>query len=138
MTRGARNVRWWPKLQESHFQATWLQESGFPDAPTALATVAPVRILLVSWEYPPVIVGGLGRHVEALGRELAVAGHDVVVLSRRPTGTDATTHPTALEGDGPLRVLRIAEDPPLLEFGRDLVAWTLAWQHAAVLSLIHI
>jgi glycogen(starch) synthase len=109
-----------------------LQESGFPDATTALATVAPVRILLVSWEYPPVLVGGLGRHVEALGRELAVAGHDVVVLSRRPTGTDATTHPTALEGDGPLRVLRVAEDPPLLEFGRDLVAWTLAWQHAAV------
>ncbi|MFC0097452.1 glycosyltransferase family 1 protein, partial [Micromonospora marina] len=24
------------------------------------------RILMLSWEYPPVLVGGLGRHVHAL------------------------------------------------------------------------
>lgn len=91
-----------------------------------------MRVLIVSWEYPPVVVGGLGRHVDALGRELAAAGHDVVVLSRRPTGSDATTHPTALDRDGGLRVLRVAEDPPHLRFDHDLVAWALAWQHAAV------
>ncbi|MDT7578907.1 MAG: glycogen synthase, partial [Pseudonocardiales bacterium] len=77
------------------------------------------------------------RHVDALSHELAAAGHDVVVLSRRPSGSDATTHPTALDAvpgtsDGRLRVLRAAEDPPLLAFDDDLVAWTLAWQHAAV------
>jgi glycogen(starch) synthase len=91
-----------------------------------------MRILMVSWEYPPVVVGGLGRHVGALSRELAAAGHDVAVLGRQPTGTDATTHPTALDTADGVRVLRVAEDPPHLEFGRDLVAWTLAWQHAAV------
>jgi glycogen synthase len=94
--------------------------------------LAPVRILMVSWEYPPVVVGGLGRHVDALSRELGAAGHDVVVLSRQPGGSDASTHPTELVTGGPVRVLRVAEDPPLLEFGHDLVAWTLAWGHAAV------
>ena len=49
---------------------------------------------MMSWEYPPVVVGGLGRHVHALATELAAAGHDVVVLSRQPAGTDAATHPT--------------------------------------------
>ncbi|MEV4389391.1 glycogen/starch synthase, partial [Micromonospora sp. NPDC049580] len=35
------------------------------------------RILMLSWEYPPVLVGGLGRHVHALSVALAAAGHDV-------------------------------------------------------------
>ncbi|WP_407663377.1 glycogen/starch synthase [Mycolicibacterium mageritense] len=39
---------------------------------------------MVSWEYPPVVVGGLGRHVHHLATALAAAGHEVVVLSRRP------------------------------------------------------
>jgi glycogen(starch) synthase len=90
-----------------------------------------VRVLMVSWEFPPVVVGGLGRHVDALSRELAAAGHDVVVVSRQPTGTHAATHPTALADVGGVQVLRVAEDPPHLDFGRDLVAWALAWQHAA-------
>ena len=47
-----------------------------------------MKILMVSWEYPPVIIGGLGRHVHHLATELVMAGHEVVVLSRRPTGTD--------------------------------------------------
>ena len=33
-----------------------------------------MRVLMVSWEYPPVVVGGLGRHVHALATELAAAG----------------------------------------------------------------
>jgi glycogen(starch) synthase len=88
-----------------------------------------VRVLMVSWEYPPVVVGGLGRHVHALATELAAAGHDVVVLSRQPSGTDAETHPTTDEVREGVRVLQVAEDPPHLEFDRDLVAWTLAMGH---------
>jgi glycogen(starch) synthase len=34
-----------------------------------------LRILMLSWEYPPVVVGGLGRHVHALATNLAAAGH---------------------------------------------------------------
>jgi glycogen(starch) synthase len=92
-----------------------------------------VRVLILSWEYPPVIVGGLGRHVHALARELAVAGHDVVVLCRQPTGTHAGTHPTTDEVVDGLRVLRVAEDPPHLEFDeRNLLAWALGLGHAMV------
>jgi glycogen(starch) synthase len=89
-----------------------------------------MRVLMVSWEYPPVVVGGLGRHVHALATELVAAGHEVVVLSRRPTGTDASTHPTLDEDDSGVRVLAVAEDPAHLEFDRDLVAWTLAMGHS--------
>lgn len=42
-----------------------------------------VRVLVVSWEYPPVVVGGLGRHVDALSRELAALGHEVLGTARR-------------------------------------------------------
>lgn len=37
-----------------------------------------MRVLLFSWEYPPVIEGGLGRHVRKLSEQLA-AGEDVEV-----------------------------------------------------------
>lgn len=89
-----------------------------------------MRVLMLSWEYPPVVVGGLGRHVHALAGHLAAQGHDVVVLCRQPAGTDAVTHPTSdTEVDG-VRLIRVAEDPPHLVFERDLVAWTLAMGHA--------
>src|SRR6201996_5640282 len=57
-------------------------------APPAPNVGPRMRILMVSWEYPPVVIGGLGRHVHHLSTALVEAGHDVVVLSRRPTGTD--------------------------------------------------
>ena len=41
-----------------------------------------MRVLLVSWEYPPVIEGGLGRHVRKLAEELASGGVQVHVLMR--------------------------------------------------------
>ncbi|QHD86671.1 glycosyltransferase [Gordonia sp. JH63] len=99
-----------------------------------------MKVLFVSWEYPPVVVGGLGRHVHHLATEMAAAGHDVVVLTRRPSGTDAVTHPTTdtvVEG---VRVLAVAEDPPEFEFGQDMMAWTLAMGHSFVragLRILH-
>jgi glycogen(starch) synthase len=87
---------------------------------------------MVSWEFPPVVVGGLGRHVHELAVRLARQGHDMVVLCRQPDGTDAATHPTSDAVVDGVRVLRVAEDPPHLEFARDLVAWTLGMGHAMV------
>lgn len=92
-----------------------------------------MRVLLVSWEFPPVVVGGLGRHVHALAGSLAADGHEVVVLSRQPPGTvlsGAVLPGTVLERVGHVRVLRVAEDPVHLSFEDDLVAWTLAMGHA--------
>jgi glycogen(starch) synthase len=91
-----------------------------------------MRILLVSWEYPPVVIGGLGRHVHHLAAHLARAGHEVVVLARRPMGTDASTHPTTDEVAEGVRVIAVAEDPPHLTFEEDMLAWTLAMGHAMV------
>lgn len=91
-----------------------------------------MRVLMLSWEYPPVVVGGLGRHVHALATHLAGQGHEVVVLCRHQAGTDASTHPTTDQVLESVRVIRVAEDPPHLVFERDLVAWTLAMGHAMV------
>jgi glycogen(starch) synthase len=91
-----------------------------------------MKILLVSWEYPPVVIGGLGRHVHHLATELVLAGHEVVVLSRRPTGTDPQTHPTTDEVREGVRVIAAAEDPHEFTFGTDMMAWTLAMGHAMV------
>ncbi|NUS44568.1 MAG: glycosyltransferase family 4 protein [Mycobacteriaceae bacterium] len=91
-----------------------------------------MKVLMVSWEYPPVVVGGLGRHVHHLATELAAAGHEVVVLSRRPTGTDPRTHPTVAHIDEGVLVVAAAEDPPHFDFGDDMTAWTLAMGHAMV------
>ena len=91
-----------------------------------------MKILMVSWEYPPVVVGGLGRHVHHLAVELAAAGHEVVVLARRPMGTDATTHPTHTFIDERVLVVAVAEDPPSFDFGEDMLAWTLAMGHSMV------
>jgi glycogen(starch) synthase len=80
---------------------------------------------MLSWEYPPLVVGGLGRHVEALARELAGQHHEVVVVTR---------------GDGPqartemcsgVRVVRAATDPLAIDFTTEsLLAWSQAAEHA--------
>lgn len=41
-----------------------------------------MRVLLISWEYPPVIEGGLARHVRKLSEQLVRDGVDVHVLTR--------------------------------------------------------
>jgi len=91
-----------------------------------------MRVLLVSWEYPPVVIGGLGRHVHHLATALASAGHEVVVLSRRPSGTDPSTHPSSDEISEDVRVVAAAQDPHEFTFGKDMMAWTLAMGHAMV------
>lgn len=91
-----------------------------------------MKVLLVSWEYPPVVIGGLGRHVHHLATELATAGHDVVVLSRQPTATDPHSHPTSDRLAEGVRVIAAAEDPHEFTFGADMMAWALAMGHAMV------
>ncbi|KUI31734.1 glycosyltransferase family 4 protein [Mycobacterium sp. GA-2829] len=91
-----------------------------------------MRILLVSWEYPPVVIGGLGRHVHHVATSLADAGHEVVVLSRRPADTDPSTHPTTDEISEGVRVIAAAHDPHEFAFGSDMMAWVLAMGHAMI------
>ncbi|QOC91307.1 glycosyltransferase family 4 protein [Micromonospora craniellae] len=82
------------------------------------------RVLILSWEYPPVLVGGLGRHVHALSVALVAAGHQVTVVTRHADGTPLEEHV-----DG-VRVVRAAEDPVTFPLATgSLLAWTMAFNH---------
>ncbi|RZU51396.1 (1-_4)-alpha-D-glucan synthase (UDP-glucose) [Krasilnikovia cinnamomea] len=86
-----------------------------------------MRVLLLSWEYPPLMVGGLGRHVYALSRALAAADHEVTVVTRAPGGTPSTT----AERDGGLTIVRVPEDALLTPGGEHApFAAALAVNHA--------
>jgi len=41
----------------------------------------PLRVLMLSWEFPPGNVGGLGRHVYDLGEALVAKGHSIHVIT---------------------------------------------------------
>ena len=56
-----------------------------------------MRVLLISWEYPPVIEGGLARHVRKLSEHLVADGTEVHVLTRGGA-------PAAGRGGAPRRV----------------------------------
>src|SRR5512132_3715196 len=86
-----------------------------------------VRVLMLSWEYPPLLVGGLGRHVHALAEATARSGHQVTVLTRHPDPAGQVPYD---EVRGGVRVVRVAEDPSLLRFEDELLAWTMALNHA--------
>src|SRR3984957_4253217 len=91
-----------------------------------------MKVLMVSGESPPVVIGGLGRHVYQLATALAAAGHEAVVLSRRPSGTDPSPHPPTDENAQDVRVVAAAQDPHEFDFGADMMAWTLAMGHSMV------
>jgi glycogen(starch) synthase len=86
------------------------------------------RVLLLSWEYPPVIEGGLARHVRKLAEALARRGVVVDVLTRGAGGQDRTAislpgdPPEGARGGGGVTVHRVREP----SWPRDLdrfVAW---------------
>jgi glycogen(starch) synthase len=77
------------------------------------------RVLVVSWEYPPIVEGGLARHVRKLAEELGRAGLDVHVLTR---GGD---HAPAEEERHGVVVHRVREP----SFPRDDLDAFLAWVH---------
>jgi glycogen(starch) synthase len=79
------------------------------------------RVLILSWEYPPVIEGGLARHVRKLSEELVRQGVTVDVLTR---GADAPCDGgrPAVQERGGVSVHRVREP----HWPRDLdrfVAW---------------
>lgn len=60
------------------------------------------RVLILSWEYPPVIEGGLARHVRKLSEELVRQGVAVDVLTRGATGAgdSGASESNGAVGDG--------------------------------------
>ena len=89
----------------------------------------PLRILHVSWEFPPVMYGGLGRHVEALAVAQAEAGHEVVVLTQHG---DRTADDDVYRG---VRVIRARESEPQQPRTFDnLLPWVEAMEGAMTAS----
>ncbi|MCR8644955.1 glycosyltransferase [Paenibacillus sp. N1-5-1-14] len=70
----------------------------------------PLRIAMLAWEYPPHIVGGLGRAVEGLARHLAGLGHTVHVFTC--TGSDSPAE-ELLDGVHVHRVQALAAPDPI-------------------------
>lgn len=67
-----------------------------------------MRVAMLSWEFPPLVVGGISPHVEGLSAALVRAGHEVVVLTLH--------HPEAPDDAvvNGVRVLRAHHDLPWL------------------------
>lgn len=83
------------------------------------------NVLMLSWEYPPVVVGGLGRHVHALATSLAAIGHSVTVVTRHAPGA-----PLEEFKEG-VRIVRAPQDPPLFPLSTPtLLAWTMGFNHS--------
>jgi glycogen(starch) synthase len=70
----------------------------------------PPRVLIVSWEYPPIVEGGLGRHVRKLSEGLVREGVEVHVLVRNAQSRSPREHPTEEDRNG-VRVHRVEEPP---------------------------
>jgi glycogen synthase len=74
------------------------------------------RVLILSWEYPPLIEGGLARHVRKLSESLADGGIDVHVLTR---GSEESP-PEELAGG--VQIHRVREPTRPTDLG-EFVAW---------------
>lgn len=78
-----------------------------------------MRIFMLSWEYPPRIIGGLARHTEGLSKALASLGHEVHVVTLDFPGAPYE------EAEVPLYVHRVAVDLPAPTFH----TWVLLFNH---------
>ena len=89
-----------------------------------------MRILHLSWEYPPLVYGGLGRHVHALAEAQAATGHDVTVITQQVE--NSSDGPCAAdEVVNGVRVIRVPHDPPALPFDEEhLLAWVMSLESA--------
>jgi len=94
------------RIEESWLEQAELLQPIFPDLDYASyrsahlvkryePTAAPRRILMLSWEFPPMTVGGLSRHVYDLSRYLVRQGCEVHVLT---TECGEAPHEETVEG----------------------------------------
>ncbi|MEN9822368.1 MAG: hypothetical protein RLZ04_794 [Actinomycetota bacterium] len=88
-----------------------------------------VRVLMLSWEYPPQLVGGIAAHVEGLATAMARSGHEVVVASLHHPGLGLDSPDDAVV-DG-VRVIRADISLPWLP-DDDIVARMASANHHLV------
>lgn len=74
---------------------------------------------MLTWEYPPYVVGGLSRHVAGLSRTLTAAGVQVHVVTRRPRQQHSVVpggNGAALPGGDSLPAGRAARGRPVVHW----------------------
>jgi glycogen synthase len=86
-----------------------------------------MRVAMLAWEYPPLVIGGIAVHVDGLARALVRAGHEVVVLSLHHAELGESGMPDDTVVDG-VRVLRADTSLPWLP-PDDLVAQMASANH---------
>ncbi len=85
-----------------------------------------LKVLLFSWEYPPLSIGGLGRHVHDLARSLNNLGVEVHVV----TGSPDRTFCCFIDGVVVHRVKKYPSEPPdflssVLQFNFNIVEYCI-------------
>ena len=95
-----------------------------------------MRVLMLSWEYPPFVVGGIAAHVDGLAHAMARLGHEVVVctLQRHEPGSPPVADDEIVDG---VRVLRASADLPWLPED-DIVARMASANHQLVGMTAHL
>ena len=73
-----------------------------------------LKILILTWEYPPNVVGGLSRHVYGLSVHLAQLGHAVHVVTAGNGG---------LPGNEKINGVHVHRVTPLNTEDDDFLAW---------------
>jgi glycosyltransferase involved in cell wall biosynthesis len=76
-----------------------------PGHPAALNTDVLMRILMLGWEFPPFIAGGLGTACYGLTKALDRLGHEVVFVLPKPVDRSQASHIRLLSPDA-IRQLR--------------------------------
>ncbi|NOX72048.1 MAG: glycosyltransferase family 4 protein [Candidatus Micrarchaeota archaeon] len=76
-----------------------------------------MRILMTTWEYPPVKVGGIGSHVHDLSKALVRMGHDVHILTYGNTNKE--------NYDMGITIHRLKA----VENATDTITWSVALSH---------
>ena len=78
-----------------------------------------MRICMLTWEFPPRIVGGIARHCLALSKALAKLGHEVYVVTLEFPGAPL------FEDINGIKVYRV-----LIELGHpNFIIWTFLFNH---------
>lgn len=86
-------------------------------------------ILMLSWEYPPHIIGGLARHVHALSDELSKRNQQIHILTSKPN--DSTDY----EKQGNVHIHRVN---PINEQDPDFLSWMAGLNVAIIEEALNI
>ena len=81
------------------------------------------HIVHLTWEYPPVVYGGLARHVQALAGAQAARGDRVTVVTQQPGSAAARERVAGVE------VVRVPPDGPFPYHLPSLLTWVGALDH---------